>query len=285
MPDIQWYPGHIAKAEKKLKELTNAVDVVIEVIDARLPLSSRYQNVEKLIGNKPRLLVLNKSDLGDPYYISKWVELLKKETGLKVITTSSNSIKDISSIVSSAVELGKEKIEKLVAKGILPRPTRAIVIGMPNVGKSSIINKLIKKAKTKTGHKAGVTRTSQWVRVNPKLELLDTPGIIPLKLENQESAVKLAVVDAVSDKAYDNIEVAKQLINILFENYKKNLQNYYNLENLEKSPTLEDIANSRRWLILGDNPDIKRTAAMILSDFRHGRIGRINLDVISQECN
>ena len=278
MAYIQWYPGHIAKAERKLKELVNLVDVVIEVIDARIPLSSKYANIDKIIGNKPRLLILNKSDLGDSLCIDKWIDYYKKELKIPVITTSSNSNKDISSVVSNAIEVGKLKIESLVAKGLLPRPTRAVVIGMPNVGKSSIINKLIKKAKVKVGAKAGVTRTSQWVRVHPRLELLDTPGIIPMKLDDQEAAVKLAVVNSVSENAYDYVEVAEDLMNIIYSLYPKNLIENYKLQNIEGNPTLDDIAVSRNWILPGQEPDTKRAASMLLADFRHARIGRLNLD-------
>jgi ribosome biogenesis GTPase A len=278
---INWYPGHIAKAERNLKEKLNLVDVVIEIIDARIPLSSKYIEIEKLIGSKPRLLVLNKSDLADPDQCVQWKDYLIQNTGLSVIFTSANSNKDISSIISTAVELGKDKIANLVAKGMLPRPIRAMIIGMPNVGKSSIINKLIGKKKTKTGAKAGVTRTQQWVRINPKIELLDTPGIIPMKIEDQESANKLAIVNSVSEHAYDGVEVAKSLVSLLFNKYPQLLKNYYRLENMQNLPTLEEIAIARNWLLLGGEPDINRCASIILADFRNGKIGRITLDTLS----
>jgi len=285
MTTINWYPGHIAKAEKKLKEQINLVDVVIEVIDARIPLSSKYVEIEKLIGSKPRLLVLNKYDLADPEQSQKWKDYLSKTTNFPVLLTNASSAKDLSSIISAAVNLGKEKIAQLTAKGMLPRPIRAMVVGMPNVGKSSVINKLIKRSKVKVGAKAGVTRVSQWVRINPRLELMDTPGIIPLKLEDQERAVKLAIVNSVSENAYDNVEVATDLLKLLYEKYPDILKNYYNLEDMKQAPTLADVAKARNWVLLGGIPDENRCASQVLSDFRHGRIGRITLDSITEVEN
>lgn len=275
MAHIHWYPGHIAKAERKLKEQLNLVDIVIEVVDARLPLSSRYDNIEALIANKPRLILLNKADLADPKKSEKWVNYLTETTKCPVILTSSNSSKDLSLVVKKSLELGKDKILKLMEKGLLPRPVRAMIIGMPNVGKSSVINKLIKTSKVKVGAKAGITRTSQWVRINPKLELLDTPGIIPLKLEDQVKATKLAMVNSVSENAYEHIEVAQDLANLLYKMYPSELLEYYKVED---EPTIGTIAIARNWLASGNEPDIHRCATLVLSDFRHGRIGRFTLD-------
>ena len=180
-----------------------------------------------------------------------------------------------STIVNKVIELAKPRIDKLVAKGLLPRPARVVVVGMPNVGKSSIINKLIKKGKTKVGAKAGVTRQQQWVRVNPKIDLLDTPGIIPLKQEDQIKAGKLAMVNSVSENAYENEEVAAELLEILAQKYPIKVKEYYNLDN---EITLENIAKSRNWIVKNSEPDITRTAVMVLTDFRAGRIGRFILD-------
>lgn len=282
MPTIHWYPGHIAKAERRLKEQTGLVDVVIEVIDARIPFSSKYEGIERLIGSKPRILLVNKSDLSSPEKTAQWITYLKETTMSPVILTSSMSAKDISSVVKEAIEAGKPSIDKLVAKGLLPRPVRAMVIGMPNVGKSSIINKLIKTAKVKTGAKAGVTRTTQWVRIHPKLELLDTPGIIPMKLDDQDKAAKLAVVNSVSENAYDYIEIAQELLRLIYERAPKLLLEYYKIEDNGENPTLESIATARNWIIPGGHPDINRCAACLLNDFRNGKIGRITLEDIPQ---
>ena len=197
MQFIHWYPGHIAKAERKLKEQLNLVDVVVEVADARIPLSSMYPDIKKLIGEKPRLIVFNKSDVADLEKTKQLVEKIKEEHNCPILFTSNTDNKDITKIVNKIADLSKPAITKLVQKGLLPRPARAMIVGMPNVGKSSIINKLIRKTKTKTGAKAGVTRQQQWVRINPRVDLLDTPGIIPVKQVEQEKALKLAFVDSI----------------------------------------------------------------------------------------
>lgn len=280
MAHIHWYPGHIAKAERKLKELLNLVDVVIEVLDARIPDSSVYPDIKKLLGDKPRLIILNKADLADEAQLKAWLEFYGQQTGFPVIASCASKNNDISVIVNKVTELAKPKIDKLVAKGLLPRPARVMVVGMPNVGKSSIINKLIRKGKTKVGAKAGVTRQQQWVRVNPKIDLLDTPGIIPLKQEDQIKAGKLAMVNSVSENAYENEEVARELLEILAQKYPEKVKEYYNLTD---SVTLEDIAISRNWIVKNSEPDVTRTAVMILTDFRAGRIGKFILDDFKTE--
>ena len=272
---IHWYPGHIAKAERQLKEQLNLVDVVIEVRDARLPLSSSYANIEKLLGEKPRLLLLNKADLADKRYLKNWAEYLNKTTGCKVILTEAKGSKDLASVIKSAVELSEPKIQALMAKGLLRRAARAMVVGMPNVGKSSVINKLTKSSKTKIGAKAGVTRQQQWVRINPKLDLLDTPGIIPTRQDDQLQAVKLAFVSSVSENAYSPEPVASALLELLSEGeYKNQVCEYYKVEEL----SLENIAVSRNWLRKGNDPDYERTAIYVLKDFRDGRLGQFILD-------
>lgn len=275
---IHWYPGHIAKAEKKLKEQLSLVDAVIEVLDARLPLSSSYDNITRLLGEKPRLILLNKADLTDKAELKKWINVIEKKTGFPVLTTDAKNSKDLNFIVKKAVELSEPRIQAIMKKGLLRRPARVMVVGMPNVGKSSIINKLTKSSKTKIGAKAGVTRQQQWVRINPQLDLLDTPGIIPMKQEDQERAKKLAFVNAVSENAYSNEMVAKELLILLDEKYSKITKDFYKVENL----SIEDIANARNWIISGGSPDIERTAVYILRDFREGKIGRFILDELSE---
>jgi len=277
---IHWYPGHIAKAERQLKEKLNLVDVVIEVRDSRIPLSSSYQNIEKLLGDKPRLLLLNKADLVDKEELSAWVKFLKEDTECQVIVTEAKGNNDLNSVVKTAVELSEPKIQALMAKGLLRRPARAMVVGMPNVGKSSIINKLTKSSKTKIGAKAGITRQQQWVRINPKLDLLDTPGIIPTRQDDQMQATKLAFVSSVSENAYSPEPVAKALLEMLEKGEKVNsVKDYYKTNEL----TLEAIAKNRNWIIRGESPDTERTAIYVLKDFREGRLGKIILDDLPTE--
>ena len=276
MDYIQWYPGHIAKAEKKLKEQVSIVDVVIEVIDARIPVSSSYPDIEKLLKDKPRLILMNKSDLADLEQTKIWQKAIKEQSKCAVIATSSSDNRDLSKILNKITELGQPKIIALVKKGLLPRAVRVMVVGMPNVGKSSIINKLIKKTKAKTGAKAGVTREQQWVRINPKVDLLDTPGIIPLKLENQENACKLAFVDSIGENAYDVEFIAQKFIEIMNENYPNLLKEYYKIG--DEGVNLENIALKRNWIVSGAKADTKRCAQNILNDFRSGRLGKLTLD-------
>ena len=271
---IHWYPGHIAKAERQLKEKLNLVDVVIEVRDARIPLSSSYTNIKKLLGDKPRLLLLNKADLVDKEELKQWVAYLKKTTNCPVIITDAKGAKDLALVVKHAVDLAEPRIQALMAKGLLRRAARAMVVGMPNVGKSSVINKLTKSSKTKIGAKAGVTRQQQWVRINPKLDLLDTPGIIPTKQEDQVQAAKLAFVSSVSENAYSPELVAQALLDMLGEKYKQVVSEFYKVEEL----TLYNIAESRNWILKADSLDTERTAKYVLKDFRDGRLGNFILD-------
>ncbi len=273
---IHWYPGHIAKAEKKLKEQLSLVDAVIEVIDARLPFSSSYDNIAGLLNDKPRLILLNKSDLTDTNELNKFIKILEEKTGFPVIKSDAKNSKDLNLIVKKAVELSEPRIQILMKKGLLRRPARVMVVGMPNVGKSSIINKLTRSSKTKIGAKAGVTRQQQWVRINPQLDLLDTPGIIPMKQEDQLRAKKLAFVNAVSENAYSNEVVAKELLAMLEEKYPQTVKDFYKTENL----TIEDIAKARNWIISGGDADIERTSVYILRDFREGKIGKFILDEV-----
>lgn len=274
---IHWYPGHIAKAERKLKEQINLVDVVIEVLDSRIPLSSCYNNIKSLLGEKPRLILLNKSDLVPEQELKNWIKVLEEKFECPVLTTDAKNSKDLNKIVNKAVELSEPRIQKLMQKGLLRRNARVMVVGMPNVGKSSIINKLTKTSKTKIGAKAGVTRQQQWVRINPKLDLLDTPGIIPMKQEDQKRAQKLAFVNSVSENAYEKEAVAGELLQILSEKYAHKIREYYNLSEIDDL-TIENIAKSRNWIVKASEADIERTSTFILRDFREGKMGKFILD-------
>lgn len=283
MNNINWFPGHIAKAINELKTKLSLVDVVVELKDARVPLSSSYSDLNKIIGSKPHLIILNKADLADIFMVKKFVEYFKNNFNKNVLTTSSHNHSDVKAIVQAILNLAKPQIDKLVVRGLNPRPARVMVIGMPNVGKSSFINKLVKKAKTKTGAKAGVTRQLSWVRINPKLDLLDTPGIIPIKLENQLSAIKLASVNGVSENAYSHEFVASELLKILYDKYPSQIKAFYNLTNDNSSIDLQMIAKSRNLLIKNANPNIERAAFMVLNDFRNAKIGKFTLDELPND--
>lgn len=273
---IHWYPGHIAKAERALREKLNLVDVVIEVLDARIPISSSYNDIKKLLGDKPRLLLLNKSDLVDREELKRWVKILAEETSCPVLSVDTKSFKCVPQIEKIVQKLSEPRIQAIMAKGLLRRPARVVVVGLPNVGKSSIINKLTKSSKTKVGAKAGVTRQQQWVRINPNIDLLDTPGIIPMKQDDQMKAKKLAFVNSVSENAYSVELVAKELLDLVSQNekYAQIFKDYYGVENL----TVEDIAIKRNWLRNSAEPDTERCAGYIMKDFRDGKIGKFILD-------
>lgn len=276
---IHWYPGHIAKAERKLKEQLSLVDAVIEVLDARIPLSSGYDNIAGLLKDKPRLILFNKSDLADKAKLKAFAQKIEKESGFPVILSDAKNSKDLNQIVKKAVELSEPRIQAIMQKGLLRRPARVMVVGMPNVGKSSIINKLTRSSKTKIGAKAGVTRQQQWVRINPQLDLLDTPGIIPMKQDDQNRAQKLAFVNSVSENAYSNEIVAEELLKLLSEKYPQIVKDYYKLDN---DISLINIAIARNWIKTGGEADLERTAIYILRDFREGKIGKFVLDDIEE---
>jgi ribosome biogenesis GTPase A len=277
MQFIHWYPGHIAKAERKLREQLNLVDVVVEVADARIPISSMYPDVKRLIGDKPRLIIMNKADLADIEKTKLLVDRIKEETHSDILFTSNSDNRDITKIVNKIADLAKPAITKLIQRGLLPRAARAMVIGMPNVGKSSIINKLIKKSKTKTGAKAGVTRQQQWVRINPRIDLLDTPGIIPVKQVEQDKALRLALVDSIGENAYEVEAISEEFLKIMERLYPNVIRARYSIDG-EEEITLEKIALNRNLKTQKSTPDILRAASMVLMDFREGRLGRLMLD-------
>lgn len=277
MNHIHWYPGHIAKAQKQLKEKLNLVDVIIEVIDARIPDSSRYKDIEKLCPNKPRLILMNKSDVSDKNLNKVWKNEISKKTHSEVLITNLLSKNDIKIIVNKVVELASDIMQKRLEKGLQPRPVRTMVVGMPNVGKSSTINRLVGRAKTKTGAKAGVTRQQQWVRINEKIELLDTPGIIPTTQDDQFCALKLAMVNSIGDNAYNSQYVAQKLVELLQNLYPEEIRKYFGFS-ADEEITLETIAYKRNWILKGATADIERTSNVILSCFREGKIGKFTLE-------
>ena len=273
---IHWYPGHIAKAQRQLKEKLNLVDVIIEVIDARIPYSSWYKSTSDLCNNKPTIILMNKADVSDKNLNLIWTDAIKKISGNDVIVTSLNNKGDIELIIKKIVNLANDMTEKRKQKGLLPRAVRTMVIGMPNVGKSSTINRLVKRSKTKTGAKAGVTRQQQWVRINDKIELLDTPGIIPTVQDDQYQALKLACVNSIGENAYDSEYVAEELLKILNKRYQDNIKKYFGFN--DEDITIENIAFKKNWILKNNVADIKRTSEIFLSNFRDGKIGKFTLE-------
>lgn len=276
--NYQWYPGHMTKARRMMEENIKLIDLVIELVDARIPLASRNPDIDSLGKNKSRLILLNKSDLADERANKQWKEYFEKQ-GLYVLEINSrngNGIKAIHGLVQKAC---REKIERDKKRGILNRPIRAMVVGIPNVGKSTFINSFAGKACTKTGNKPGVTKGKQWIRLNKSLELLDTPGILWPKFDSQEVGLKLALIGSMNDEIVPLEEMTVSLIEMLKDRYAGALSKRYGIEE-EKAAyaLLEEIARKRGCLLKGEEPDRKKAAALVLDDFRSGRLGRITLE-------
>lgn len=270
---IQWFPGHMAKARRLLSEQLKVVDVVIELADARLPLSSRNPILQELSGTKPRLLLLNKADLADEEWTQRWLGVLKVE--VTTLAVSAATGQGFRRIIPELERLAAGQMEKLAAKGIRPRSIRVMVVGIPNIGKSSLINQLAGGAKAKTGNKPGVTRGNQWIRIHEKVELLDTPGLLWPKFEDPQVGLKLAATGAVKDEVYNQEELAEWLLEWL-RTYNIDALASYQAKGVEL--TLEGIGRARGCLVQGGTVDRLKAAQQILREFRQGRLGRNTLD-------
>ena len=276
---IQWYPGHMTKAKRQMQEDIKLIDLVIELVDARLPLSSRNPDIDKLGANKSRLILLNKADLANEGANKKWAEFFR-EKGFYVVEINSKSGAGIKSINAVVLEACKEKIERDRRRGILNRPVRAMVVGIPNVGKSTFINAYAGKACTKTGNKPGVTKGKQWIRLNKNLELLDTPGILWPKFEDERVGINLALAGSINDDILNISELALFFIKFMKKNYSALFTSRYNV-NLENEPLeiLKEIALLRGCKLKGDELDLEKASNILVDDFRSGKIGRITLEM------
>lgn len=278
--NIQWFPGHMAKTRRLLKENLKMVDVVIELLDARIPFSSKNPEIDEIIKNKPRIVALNKSDLADEEISKLWGKWYN-EKGYTSIFIDSLKGTGINNLKSQLRNLMKEKIERDRLKGRLFRPIRTMVVGIPNVGKSSFINRIAGRASAVTGDKPGVTRGKQWIRLSQEFELLDTPGILWPKFEDPEVGLNLAFTGAVKDEVIDVVEVAAALMERLSRLYPRNLMERFKLDSLEgkSGMTLLNEAGVKRGAIVsGGVVDLARIAAVVLDEFRGGKIGRISLE-------
>ncbi|MBW4563319.1 MAG: ribosome biogenesis GTPase YlqF [Mojavia pulchra JT2-VF2] len=279
---IQWYPGHIAKAEKNLKEQLKRVDVVLEVRDARIPLATHHPQIEEWVGNKTRVLVLNRLDMISSQVRSLWVDWFKRQ-GETAYFTNAQHGQGVAAVLKAAQAAGVELNQRRRDRGMLPRPVRAVVIGFPNVGKSALINRLLGKRVVESAARPGVTRALRWVRISEQLELLDAPGVIPLRLEDQEAALKLAICDDIGEASYDNQLVAAELVNLL--NYlqdvatnllpDKPLASRYELDSSPHTGEvyLHALAEHRY------KGDVERAARQLLTDYRKGFLGTIPLEL------
>ncbi|MBO5346773.1 MAG: ribosome biogenesis GTPase YlqF [Lachnospiraceae bacterium] len=276
--NYQWYPGHMTKAKRMMQENMSLIDLVIELVDAREPISSRNPDIDELGRGKSRLVLLNKSDLADPKANKEWMAYFQAK-GFHVLEINSKTGSGIKSIQSVVQEACKTKIERDRKRGILNRPVRAMVVGIPNVGKSTFINSFAGKACAKTGNKPGVTKGKQWIKLNKSLELLDTPGILWPKFEDQAIGMKLAFIGSINDEILLTDELALDLIKHLCKRYKGLILERYGLEDMEEALTLlEGIAVSRRCYKKGEELDLEKAAGMLIDDFRSGKLGRITLE-------
>lgn len=280
MDNLQWYPGHMAKTRRMIEENQKYIDAVVEIIDARIPLSGRNPCFDDMIKSKPRLIVMNKYDLADPKICDMWAAWFRKNN-ISVLPISCETNLGINKIAPALKNLLREKIEREAQKGV-NKPIRIMMIGIPNVGKSTLINRLSKRAIAKTGDRPGVTRTKQWVRLKDGLEMLDTPGILPPKFEDQECAKKLAFTGAIKDEIADTELLCCELLEILKDAYKNELCQRYKINediaDKKGYEILEMIAKRRGFVISGGEFDTERAANVVLDEFRAAKIGRITLE-------
>lgn len=277
--NYQWYPGHMTKAKRMMQEDVKLIDLLIELVDARVPLSSRNPDIDKLGANKGRMVLLNKSDLADAKANQAWMEYFKKQ-GITVLEINSRTGSGLKSIQNAVNEACKEKRERDKKRGILNRPIRAMVVGIPNVGKSTFINAYAGKACTKTGNKPGVTKGKQWIRLGKGLELLDTPGILWPKFEDQEVGMRLAFIGSINDEILIEDELAIDLIKYLKPRYPQAIENRFHIEECDDAvQTLELIAKARGCYKKGQEIDYTKAAAILVDEFRSGKLGRMTLEL------
>lgn len=277
--NYQWYPGHMTKARRMMQEDMKLIDLVMELIDARIPVSSRNPDINELGRGKARIVLLNKADLADERQNLAWARYFQ-DTGCFVANINSRNGKGIKEIQPLIQEACREKMERDRRRGILNRPVRAMVVGIPNVGKSTFINTFAGRACAKTGNKPGVTKGKQWIRLNKNVELLDTPGILWPKFEDQSVGMKLALIGSIKDELLNAEELALWLIRYLSEQYPGVLSARYGAEEKQTElRILEDVARSRGCRSRGDELDLNKASALLLDDFRSGRLGRLSLEM------
>lgn len=276
--NYQWYPGHMTKAVRMMQENIKLIDLVIELVDARTPMSSKNPDIDSLAGNKARVILLNKADLADPAGNAAWTEYFKKK-GFHVLEINARTGAGVRAVQGLVQEACKEKIERDRRRGIKNRPIRAMVVGIPNVGKSTFINAFAGKGCTKTGNKPGVTKGKQWIRLNQNLELLDTPGILWPRFENQQVGERLAMIGSINDEILHADELAAAILIYLQKHYQGKIRGRYETEESgDAYAMLKEISIQRKCFLKGEEPDLLRTSRIIVDDFRGGRLGRITLE-------
>jgi len=280
---VQWFPGHMAKTKKMIQEHIKLVDVVIELVDARLPESSRNPLLNSLLGDKPRIVILNKEDLADPQRTAYWLKNYTNENQRAIAFNATVGKKGLlNQLREMMLELTEAKRARMAAKGVKRQTIRCMIVGIPNVGKSTFINVLVGKKSAKTGNKPGVTRGTQWIKLGQDVELLDTPGILWPKFDDEEVGFRLAISGAVSDEVFDWEEGAYKLLQFLRKHYAKLLKERYKLNDgdfdLADYELLEQMGRNRGCLLKGNTVDMNKIAKMMITEFRQGKIGRITLE-------
>ena len=288
---INWYPGHMAKTMKQIEADLRIVDIVIELLDARIPIASQNPEIANKIKNKKKLVVLNKADLADEKTNQKWVNYFENQ-GIPAVLVDSNSGKGIDKFIKKIEEVMQEMLEGQASKGRIGRKIRAMILGIPNVGKSSFINRISKRTTAEVGNKPGVTKQKQWIRINEKIELLDTPGVLWPKFENEDVALKLAFTGTIKETVLQKTEIAYQLVKFLLENYRERLAQRYGLnleyiqstleqeqpENFNIYEIMLEIGKKRGCIISGGNIDEEKTAKIILDEYKNGKFGKVSLE-------
>lgn len=276
---FQWYPGHMTKAKRAMQEDIKLIDVIIELVDSRVPFSSKNPDIDTLANGKSRILLMNKYDLADKTVSDKWTKYYE-EKGYFVATVNSKNGRGVKAVNDVIQKACKEKIERDRKRGILNRPIRAMIVGIPNVGKSTFINSFAGKACAKTGNKPGVTKGKQWIRLNKNVELLDTPGILWPKFEDQQVGLNLAFIGSIKDELYNIYELSLLLLDYLIKNYPEAVADFYEIENSDSNnELLERIAIKRGCIKSGAEYDLDKAAKCLVDDFRNGRIGKISLEI------
>ncbi len=279
---FQWYPGHMTKAKRQMQEDMKLIDLVIELVDARIPVSSRNPELDELGRQKARLILMNKADLASEKLTQSWTSYFR-EKGYFVVKLDSRNKAGMKNVSDVVMEACKEKMERDRKRGIKNRPVRAMVVGIPNVGKSTFINTFSGKACAKTGNKPGVTKGKQWIRLNKNVELLDTPGILWPKFEDQKVGLNLALIGSIKDEILNIDELSLALTKVLKENYPGILSDRYQVqEDQEPSDILMEIARSRNCVKKGGELDYSKAAALVMEEFRSGKLGKITLEFPSE---
>ena len=292
--NINWYPGHMSKTKKEIIENLKLIDVVIEILDSRIPISSRNPDIGEITKNKKKIIVLNKVDLADEKQNNLWVKYFNQQ-GIKAILTDSNQGKGINDVIREIENIMKDEIEQLSSKGRTGKKIRVMILGIPNVGKSSFINRIVKSNRLEVGNKPGVTRKKQWISINEKIDLLDTPGVLWPKFESEQVALNLAFTGTIKDDVLEQTEIAYELLKLLLSSYREKVIERYKItneyidkvlsqeqpENFNIYEIMLEIGRKRGAIVSGGNIDEEKTAKIIIDDFRKGELGRITIEKMS----